>query len=184
MGSCAVGEEHRKREDTDMAETGNVTNELFQALATASDERKVAALKALRGEMEAARKPAVGPLLLGMGQAARLLNVSRATLWRILQAGKIQRVELFPGSFRVRREDVEALAAGEFGFSPKVSKRGRPKKDARANDLRFQQLKALADEGDDNAAADLFREFEFDHGAGRFVDGTEATQGTDGGGAE
>ncbi len=161
-----------------------LTEELMQVAFLAPDARKREALRVLRGETEPARKPAVGPLLLGMGQAARLLNVSRATLWRILQAGTIKRVELFPGSFRVRREDVEALAAGEFGFSPKVSKRGRPKKDARANDFRFQQLKALADDGDESAAADLFREFQFDHGAGRFVDGTEGTQGTDAGGAE
>lgn len=166
------------------AEIENVTREMMQEWFPASDERKVAALKALRGETEPARRPAVGPLLLGMGQAARLLNVSRATLWRILQAGTIKKVELFPGSFRVRREDVEALAAGEFGFSPKVSKRGRPKKDARANDPRFQQLKALADEGDENAAADLFKEFDYDHEAGRFADGTGGTQGTHVGGAK
>jgi excisionase family DNA binding protein len=162
----------------------DLTGDLLAAVVAATPERKEAALKALRGETEPARKPSVGPLLLGMGQAARLLNVSRATLWRILQAGTIKRVELFPGSFRVRREDVEALAAGEFGFSPKVSKRGRPKKDARAKDPRFQQLKALADEGDENAAADLFKEFDYDHAAGRLVDGTEGTQGTDGGGAK
>jgi hypothetical protein len=43
------------------------------------------------------------------------------------------------------------------------------RKDARANDPRFQQLKALADEGNEEAAADLFKEFGFHHEAGRFV---------------
>jgi excisionase family DNA binding protein len=168
-----------------MTEKTDRTSELLQAILAATDERKEQALRVLRGEVpEKVMRPMTGPLLLGMGAACRLLGVSRATLWRILQAGTIQKVELFPGSFRVRREDVEALAAGEFGFSPKVSKRGRPKKDVRANDLRFQQLKALADEGDENAAADLFKEFQFDHGAGRFVDGIDGTQGTDAGGAK
>jgi excisionase family DNA binding protein len=54
-------------------------------------------------------QPVKGPLLLGMGAAAKYLGVSRATLWRMIQAGKIAKVELFPGSFRVRRADIEAI---------------------------------------------------------------------------
>ena len=65
---------------------------------------------------------------MGMGTAAEFLGVSRPTLWRVLQIGKIPRVELFPGSYRVRREDLEALAAGKFGMSGHVSRRGRPRK--------------------------------------------------------
>ncbi len=166
-------------------EIENVTNEILKALIPAPEERKVAALKALRGEApEPAARPVTGPLLLGMGQAARFLGVSRSTLWRILQAKTIQQVELFPGSFRVRREDLMALAAGEMGFSGKVSRRGRPRKirgqlaggsgqkragTDRTDDPRFRALKALADEGDENAAADLFKEFAYDYEAGRFV---------------
>jgi len=46
---------------------------------------------------------------------AKLLGVSRATLWRMMKAGTISKVELFPGSYRLRREDLEALAAGNAG---------------------------------------------------------------------
>ncbi|HUI05543.1 MAG TPA: helix-turn-helix domain-containing protein [Verrucomicrobiae bacterium] len=55
---------------------------------------------------------ASGPLLLGMGEGARFLGVSRATLWRMIRNGRLGRVEVLPGSFRVRRADLEALANG------------------------------------------------------------------------
>lgn len=121
--------------------TGNaeMTIAVIRAALYASDEKKDEALRVFRGEIQEAPKQLIGPLLLGMGAAARLLGVSRATLWRILQSGKIKKVELFPGSFRVNRADLEALAAGKFGLSPNPSKRGRPKKVRQA----------------DNCAADL-----------------------------
>ena len=53
-----------------------------------------------------------GPLLLGMGAGAKLLGVSRATFWRMISAGRLAKVEVLPGSFRVRRADVEGLVAG------------------------------------------------------------------------
>jgi len=128
-----------------MAENGNVTNEILTALATASDDRKTAALRALRGEQDPAQRPMTGPLVLGMGAAAKYLGVSRPTLWRMIQAGRLEKVQLFPGSHRIRRADLERIC-------------DRPKRDAR-----FEQLKALADEGDENAAADLFKEYNFVH---------------------
>ncbi|MCX7825838.1 MAG: helix-turn-helix domain-containing protein [Verrucomicrobiae bacterium] len=54
-----------------------------------------------------------GPLLLGMGAAAKFLGVSRPTLWRMLKAGRLQKVEILPGSFRVKRADLERLVAGK-----------------------------------------------------------------------
>ncbi len=90
--------------------------EIMQASLGAPDDRKVTALKMLRGEVtESSARTSTGPLLLGMGASAKFLGVSRATLWRILQAGTIQKVELFRGSYRIRREDLEDLAAGKFG---------------------------------------------------------------------
>jgi hypothetical protein len=107
----------------------DLTGDLLAAVVAAAPDRKEAALKVLRGEVMPAAKPLNGPLLLGMGAAATLLGVSRATLWRVLRAGKFEKVELFPGSFRVRREDLEALVAGKFGMSGYGSgRRGRPRK--------------------------------------------------------
>ena len=131
-----------------MTDGRNTTNDLLGALATASEERKIAALKALRGETEPARRPMTGPLLLGMGAAAQYLGVSRPTLWRMIQAGRLQKVELFAGSNRIRRADLERICEP-------------PRRDAR-----FDQLKALADEGDENAIADLFKEYGYDYERG------------------
>jgi hypothetical protein len=99
--------------------TMTVTEEIIQAALGAPEDRKRVALKVLQGEMPAAGRPATGPLLLGVGAGAKFLGVSRATLWRAVRAGKLQKVELFPGSFRVRREDedLEAMAAGRGGDS-------------------------------------------------------------------
>ena len=58
-------------------------------------------------------EPSTGPLLLGMSAAAKFIGCSRATLWRICRAGRLQKVEILPGSFRLRRADLLALAAGE-----------------------------------------------------------------------
>ncbi len=53
-----------------------------------------------------------GPLLMGMSEGARFLGVSRQTLWRRSKLGLLERIEILPGSFRVRRADLEAIAAG------------------------------------------------------------------------
>jgi excisionase family DNA binding protein len=47
---------------------------------------------------------------MGMGAGAKYLGVSRATLWRMIRIGKLKKVEVLPGSFRVRRSDLESLA--------------------------------------------------------------------------
>lgn len=84
--------------------------QLMQAMLNAPEERKAAALRALKGEVAEPAAVATGPLFLGMSAGAKLLGVSRATFWRIVSAGRIERVELYPSSYRVRRADVEALA--------------------------------------------------------------------------
>ena len=54
-----------------------------------------------------------GPLLLGMSAAAKFIGVSRATLWRMVKNGRLTKVEILPGSYRLRRADLLALAAGD-----------------------------------------------------------------------
>lgn len=54
--------------------------------------------------------PNDAPLLLNQKQAARALGVSRVTLWRMTKSAVFHPVEIFPGSFRYRREEVEAVA--------------------------------------------------------------------------
>ncbi len=91
-----------------------VTNDqLIRAIFTATDESKTKALAVLEG-----REPIntdSGPLLLSMGEAAALLHVSRATLWRTIKAGRLPKVELYPGAFRLRRSDILALVNGRDG---------------------------------------------------------------------
>ena len=88
-------------------------DEFLAAYLAASDLRRSNALKVLRGEALLADPldpdPLRPPLLLGMGEAARYLGVSRPTLWRMIRAGRLGRIEILPGSFRVRRADVEEL---------------------------------------------------------------------------
>jgi hypothetical protein len=95
------------------------TEEIMQLALSATDDRKRDALKVLKGEVALADSASLrqgsgqaGPLLMGIGAGAKYLGVSRATLWRACVAGRIEKVELYPGSYRVRREDLERLAAG------------------------------------------------------------------------
>ena len=87
-------------------------NERLMRFLQATPEQQAAIDHILEGKIEPEPKPRTGPLLLGMGPAAKFLGVSRGTLYRMLQAGRLSRVEILPGSFRVRREDVEAIAGG------------------------------------------------------------------------
>ena len=51
------------------------------------------------------------PLLIKIGEAAKYLGVSRPTLWRMTRDGLLKQVEVRPGSFRIRRQDLEKFAA-------------------------------------------------------------------------
>ena len=68
--------------------------------------------RVLEGKAVAKAEFTTGPLLYGMTAAAKFIGVSRATLWRICRTGRLQKVEILPGSFRIRRADIEAFAAG------------------------------------------------------------------------
>jgi excisionase family DNA binding protein len=122
----------------------DTTSDVLRALLDASDDRKNVAVQVLRGELttcpylrskqsascdDVVRGEA--PLLMAMGASAKYLGVSRSTLWRICQAGKLKRVELFHGSYRLRRLDLDALAARN-AVGPSGSMRGRWRKKTQA----------------------------------------------------
>ncbi len=89
-------------------------DDLIRAVFTATDEAKTRALAILEGRDGSPSRPLDnGPLLLSMGEAAALLHVSRATLWRIIKAGRLQKVELYPGAFRLRKADLLCLVRGK-----------------------------------------------------------------------
>ena len=115
VGKCSCRRPDGEIGETQMPTNTDKTSELLQAVLAANDERKNQALRVLRGDfsdISGQKSEARGPLLLGMSAGAKFLGVSRATLWRAVRAGKLEKVELFPGSMRVRREDLERLARG------------------------------------------------------------------------
>lgn len=89
------------------------TNERLLKLLQASPEVHAEIDRILDGKTTAKSETAsTGPLLMGMGEGARFLGVGRATLWRMIRAGRLKKVEVLPGSFRLRRGDLEAIANG------------------------------------------------------------------------
>jgi excisionase family DNA binding protein len=87
---------------------------LIKAALVAPNERRALALQVLRGEIEV-RSGSVRPegaQLLTMRRGAEFLGVSRATLWRLIHAGRIPTMELTPGTRRLRRADLEAFVDG------------------------------------------------------------------------
>jgi predicted DNA-binding transcriptional regulator AlpA len=88
------------------------TDERLKKLLDASRDQLEAIDGILERRITETFSPTQGPLLLGMSASAKFLGVSRATLWRMIKAGLLQKVEVLPGSFRLRRADLEAIAAG------------------------------------------------------------------------
>lgn len=87
--------------------------ERLKRLFVASPEQIQAIDGILESGVPAIPAAPTGPLLLGMTASAKLLGVSRATLWRMIKRRLLQKIEILPGSFRLRRTDVEAIAAGQ-----------------------------------------------------------------------
>jgi excisionase family DNA binding protein len=82
--------------------------------------------KILDGEAAVPTPMAAGPLLLPMGKAAELLGVSRPTLWRMLNAGLLTRVEVLPNTYRVSRSEIEALVNGNKSTLPARDRSNQP----------------------------------------------------------
>jgi len=88
------------------------TEDRLKRLFAASPEQMEAIDGILESGIQKKTMATPGPLLMGMTASAKLLGVSRATLWRMIKGGLLQKIEVLPGSFRVRRADLEAIAAG------------------------------------------------------------------------
>ncbi len=84
-------------------------NERLLRFLQATPAQQAAIDQILDGKMPSNESRATGPLLMGMTQASKFLGVSRATLWRIITQGRLSKVEILPGSYRVRRSDLEQL---------------------------------------------------------------------------
>lgn len=84
-------------------------DDLIRAVFSATPEAKERALAILQGE----EAPPINdePLLLTMGEACELIPCSRATLWRICKAGRLEKVELYPNAFRLRKSDILGLVS-------------------------------------------------------------------------
>ena len=89
------------------------TDERLKKLLDASPEQLGAINGILERRTSETFRVTQGPLLMGMSASAKFLGVSRATLWRMIKARLLQKVEVLPGSFRLRRADLEAIAAGQ-----------------------------------------------------------------------
>ncbi len=118
------------------------SNERLLRFLQATPGQQAAIDRVLEGRTELVPEPPKGPLLLGMGVGAKLLGVSRATLWRMIRAGRLSKVEVLPGSFRVRRCDIEAIAApraeGDRGTTGLRTTDPRTKeRQSHISDLRF-----------------------------------------------
>ena len=98
-------------------------DQIIQAVFTATDQAKTRALTILQGKEDPTclssglRPPSseTGPLLMGMGESAKFLGVSRATLWRMIRDGRLTKVEIYHNAYRLRRSDILALVQGRDG---------------------------------------------------------------------
>ena len=88
---------------------GSIPNQLLMRLLQATPQQQEVIAQILNGKTDLKTAAPTGPLLLGMGAGAKFLGVSRATLWRMVKLGKLEKVELLPGSFRIRRADLESI---------------------------------------------------------------------------
>ena len=91
---------------------GAMSNERLLRFLSATPEQQAAVDRILEGKVTPEPQAPKGPLLLRVKDAAALLGVHRATIWRLVKAGRLETVELL-GSLRVRRADVEGIAAGK-----------------------------------------------------------------------
>lgn len=86
-----------------------ISSQLLLKFISATADQKAAIDRVLDGTPIGQSSASNGPLLMGMTAGAKFLGVSRATLWRMVRAGKFQKIEVLPGSYRLRRADLESI---------------------------------------------------------------------------
>ena len=84
-----------------------VTRAAIRADSSIPSDRKPGALKFLAGEASDLARP----LLVTQSEAARLLSMSRVTVYRLVRDGALHPVEV-RGAKRYRVEDLERIARG------------------------------------------------------------------------
>lgn len=89
----------------------NPNNDRLMKILSASPEIQADIDLLLEGKkpLETVRSP----ILVGMKKAAEILGVSRATLWRMMNAETFEKVEILPGSYRLRYADILAFVNGK-----------------------------------------------------------------------
>lgn len=126
--------------------TGNISTELLQAMMAATDEQRTAALRVLRGE-QTEPIPTVEPYLT-LKQVAAQLNLHPSTLWR----WDVPKHSL-GGRPRFLLSEIQTYLQSD------AFKRKAADLQIHRRDRRKEQLLALAAEGNEESAADLFKEF-------------------------
>jgi excisionase family DNA binding protein len=91
---------------------GGDANQLLVRVLQAAPEQLAAIERLLDGKAEPTQSGTVGPVWIRIRTAAVMLDAHRATVWRMVNSGRLTVKEILPGSFRVRRDEVEALAFG------------------------------------------------------------------------
>jgi excisionase family DNA binding protein len=89
------------------------SNERMMRVLQAPPDQLAAIDRILSGAPAPSSPESGAPILIRIRTAAVMLDAHRATVWRMIHAGKLQTVEILSGSVRVRRADVEAIAMGK-----------------------------------------------------------------------
>lgn len=90
-----------------------ITPELLSRLINAPADLSVAERLALAQAAENRTHPG-SALLLTQKEVAAMLRVERTTIWRMTRDGILRPTEIFPGTFRYHRTEVEAF--GNHGW--------------------------------------------------------------------
>lgn len=98
-----------------------IFQERLRKLADSTPEQLESIDAILKGQILSRELDSQKPALLTKRQAAKVLNVSRTTLWRMVKMGMISTVEVIPGMDRIPLSDIEAILqrrkkGGQDGF--------------------------------------------------------------------